>query len=320
MQRKLLRRIGVVTDASSDLPRPLIDAKNIAIMPGVISNGIHKLWDTRDIKETQKFLEVMRLKNKPSYNLEYLSAQQYRDFYIEHLIMNFDDVFYLTSAASRSPILQIANKASEGIISKSVAPRHKSGVDELFRMHVIDSTVIFTGLGLIASDIVDLIDKHASVEEITKRIHFLKQHTQTYIVPAELSQLYHKAKETGDNSLGFTKYILGRALNIKPIIRCYQGNTEPVAEIIGYRQALKKLFRSVSQAISKDLVVNKIFISYAGNTNDLIGYEGFNELIEITRKYRVEVHVSVSSPVSALYVGANVLTLGLATFDPISFN
>ena len=320
MKKSAVRRVGIVTDASSDLPRAYLDAHNIAIMPAIVTNGTNRIWDTRDIAATSSFLEVMKRAPSPAYNLEYLSSQQFRDFFAEHLVLNYDDVFYVTSAASRSPVLQIANKASEGIISNSVAPRHQLGIDELFRMHVIDSTVIFAGLGLIVSDIAARIVTGADSTQVTQRINLLKQHTQTFAVPMGLTELYYKAKETGDNSLGFTKYALGKAFNIKPIVRCYRGNTEPVAEIMGYGKALKKLFTSVAAAVRSGLLVNAICISYAGNTDELSGYEGYSALLEVAAGCGVDVHTCVSSPVSAVYLGANVLTLGVASQKPIEIH
>src|SRR3546814_5762387 len=85
---------------------------------------------------------------------------------------------------------------------------------------------------------------------IRTRLEQLAANTYGYLVPRDLYYIRNRARAKGDRSVSLCSAALGTALDIKPVLRGYRGDTGPVAKVKGFDRSeehtseLQSLMRS----------------------------------------------------------------------------
>ncbi len=62
----------------------------------------------------------------------------------------------------------------------------------------------------------------------------IANHSYGYMLPRDLYYLRARAKKKNDRSVSLFTAMLGSALDIKPILRCFRGETGPVGKVRGF--------------------------------------------------------------------------------------
>lgn len=104
-------RFGGVVDSACDLPPEFIERHKIQILPTTIHLDGQDLVDQRDPETTLRFYRE-QLGAKGGAGSSPFSVEQIRDVFLSKLVLDYDFVFCLTSASSRSPIHANATQAS----------------------------------------------------------------------------------------------------------------------------------------------------------------------------------------------------------------
>ena len=60
------------------------------------------------------------------------------------------------------------------------------------------------------------------------------------MVPRDLYYIRNRARKKGDRSVSLLSAALGTALDIKPVLHAYRGETGPVAKIKGFEAAAQQ--------------------------------------------------------------------------------
>lgn len=306
-------RIGIVTDSCCDLPRPFLDEHNIVILPITIQGSGATFIDNRDPAATQAFFERQVAAGTGDFESVPYSSDQIRELFLSRLVVEFDYVFCLTVMGSRSQIHQNAQQASLAILNNYRPIREQSGLTKPFSLRVFDSRNLFPGQGLIVAELARLAAADATTSDLIRHVERLTQHTQAFLVPADLGQLRHQARRKGDKSVGLLSYALGSALDIKPVVRGYRGETAPVARVRGFEVGVDKLIDLTIREMEQGLVAPTVCISYGGNPAVVQNMPAYQRLTLAAKQHGVAVHLCEMSTTAAVNIGAGGLAIAFAS-------
>lgn len=306
-------RIGIVTDSCCDLPRPFLDEHNIVILPITIQGSGATFIDNRDPAATQAFFERQSVAGVGDFESVPYSSDQIRELFLSRLVVEFDYVFCLTVMGSRSQIHQNALQASLAILNNYRPIREQSGLTKPFSLRVFDSQNLFPGQGLIVAEVARLVATGATSSDVIRHIEALTRTTQAFLIPADLSQLRHQARRKGDKSVGLLSYALGSALDIKPIVRGYRGETGPVGRVRGFETGVDKLFDVATEQIRQGLTAPTVCVSYGGDPAVVAAMPTFQKMRLAAKQHDVSIHLSEMSTTAAVNIGAGGVSVAFAS-------
>jgi DegV family protein with EDD domain len=304
-------RFGMFVDAACDLAPEFIAANPVYVLPIPIRVGDRELIDNRDPEVTGKFFDrVLRAGLTDVESKPYSEAELERLF-LDKLALEFDYVICLVINGSRSPIFERTQKASFHILTKYRPARAAAGVAGPFAMRVFDSRNMFAAQGVQIQELARLIRADTPVTRIFKRMDEIIPQTYGYMVPADLGYLYKRASKRGDRSVGFLGYTLGSALDIKPVVRCFHGDTGPVAKVRHFDAACERVFANVRRQIERGLVAPFVNVSYGDDRAALLQLPGYLAMARAAQARGVEVQWSHLSMSAGVNVGPGALTVGI---------
>jgi DegV family protein with EDD domain len=302
-------RIGLVVDSACDLPPDFIDKHRIAVLPITIRIGAQEFVDQRDPQATLAFYRD-HLANAAEGETAPLSIEQIKRVFLERLVIDYDFVFCLTIASSRSPIFENATQASLAILSQYKPIRARAGVQGPFALRVIDTQNLFAAQGVLAVEAANLIAAGAAPNRIRERLDSLIPNLYLYGLPSDLYHLRARAHKKGDKSVGWFKYAVGSALDIKPLIRGHRNETAPVASLHHFDKGAQRCFQFLARRIREGLLTPIVCLSFGGELERLERLPGYEEMRTVAREHGVEVYTSVMSITGGVNVGEGALSFG----------
>ncbi|HJW05568.1 MAG TPA: DegV family protein [Rhodanobacter sp.] len=305
-------RMGLAIDASCDLPQEFLQKHRIAIMPITVRLDSEVFMDARDPAEIQRFID-RRLGNRShSAETEPCPVEEVQKLFLEKLVLEQDCVFCLTITATRSPINENVNKASFAILKNYRQVREKAGVPGPFMMRVVDTGNVFTGAAPAVYEAARLIAADEPPSTIRERLVHIANHSYGYMLPRDLIHLRNRIKKRGDRSVSLLSAMVGTALDIKPILRCFRGDTSPVGKVRGFEQGAEALFGYVARRVRAGLLVPVVCVSYGGDLEVLPHLPGYLELRQACEECGVELMEAPMSITGMVNVGEGAVTVGFA--------
>ena len=311
-------RMGLAIDAACDLSQEFLQKHDIAVMPITVRIDREVFMDDRRPEEIQRFIN-RRLGNRShSAETEPCPVEEVQKLFLEKLVLEQDCVFCLTITATRSPINEHVNKASFGILKNYRQVRDQAGVPGPFMMRVVDTRNIFAGAAPAIYEATRLIAADEPPAAIRERLTHVANHTYGYMLPRDLYYLRARAKKKNDRSVGLVSAMLGSALDIKPILRCFQGETGPVGKVRGFEQGAEALFGYVTKRVRAGLIVPMVCASYGGDLAVLEHLPGYLELRQACEECGVELMEAPMSITGMVNVGEGAVTVGFAAEDHVA--
>ncbi|TAN05255.1 MAG: DegV family EDD domain-containing protein [Rhodanobacteraceae bacterium] len=305
-------RIGLVVDATCDLPRQFIDDHQIIVMPITVKIDEHTFVDVHEPAAMENYYLADISKRGHAAETASLSVDEIRDLFLGKLVLDYDAVFCLTVTSTRSPIFANATQASFAILGSYRPIRRAAGNESPFLMRVVDTRSLFAGQGVTAIEATRLVAADTGVGQIRERLVDLASHTYAYVVPRDLNYLRARTRQKGDRSVGFLTAKLGTALDIKPILRGFQGETEPVAKARGFDNGAGMLFGHAVAAVKRGLMVPAVCVSYGGPLQELEALPGHQALATACAEAGVTLYQSVMSITGMVNLGTGAVSLGYA--------
>lgn len=305
-------RIGLVVDATCDLPRRFIDDNQITLLPITIRIDGHTFVDVRDPIATEAYFRGEVGKRGHAAETEPLSVDAIRELFLGRMVLDYDAVFCLTVTSTRSPVFANATQASFAVLGSYRSIRQAAGNPSPFLMRVLDSKSLFAGQGIGAIEATRLISADANPGQIRERLAGLAAHTFAYALPRDLHYLRARARKKGDHSVGLLAAALGSALDIKPILRCFQGETRPAVKAHGFEQGAEMLFGHAASAVKRGLLVPALCVSYGGDPAELEALPGYRGLVDACGESGVALHACAMSITGMVNIGTGAITLGYA--------
>ena len=306
-------RIGLVVDSACDLPKDFFDKAQVEILPITVRIGDAVQADHRDEAQTLAFLESHIAERGASAETVPYTPEQIRDLFLERLVVDYDYVFCMTITGSRSPIFSNAQKASYMILNDYKQPRAAAGNTTPFALRVIDTQNLFCAQGILPVEAARLRDAGEQPLRIRTRLEELAQNTYGYLVPRDLYYIRNRARAKGDRSISMLSAALGTALDIKPVLRGYRGETGPVAKIKGFDPAVEKMFDFAARRVqSGGLMTPTVTLCYGGHLDEMRALPGYERLRNACADQNVDVFESVMSTTGMVNVGRGAVVVGFA--------
>jgi len=220
-------KVLILTDSTVDLPKDLIESRNILVLPQIIHLGDNELKDGVDITTDQMYEWVRDNNQLPSsaapspYAFEELLRPYVEDGY---------DVFY-TGIGSR-----LSGTGRNFLLASKEFPEN--------RLYYLDSGNLSSGIAIIVLKACDLRDEGYSAKEIYEKLQDLPPRVHSQFVLRTLEFMRKGGRASGMQAL------LGAAFQIKPVLRVRDG------ELFLYKNAMGKISRGV------DIQLNDFFEEY----------------------------------------------------------
>ena len=303
-------RMGLAIDASCDLPQAFLEEHQIAVMPIAVKLDGKVFKDDRDPQEIERFL-YMKLAGTHAAETEPCSVEDVQRMFLDRLVLERDCVFCLTITATRSPIHDHVVKASFAILKQYREVRDRAGVSGPFLMRVVDTRNVFAGEGPAVFEAARLIQAGEAPPAIRERLGLVANHTYAYMLPRDLHHLRNRTKKKGDRSVSLFSAVVGTALDIKPLLRCFRGETGPVGKVRGFEHGAQTLFGYAARRVRAGLMVPVVCVSYGGDLAEMTALPGYEELRHACEETGVTLLEAPMSITGMVNVGAGAVTLGL---------
>ena len=305
-------RVGIVVDSACDLPQDFIRDHNIVLLPITVRIGDAVLADHRDEEATLSFLHAHVAENGAEAETIAFSVNQIRDLFLGKLVIDYDHVFCLTITRTRSPIFDNAMQASFAILNDYKPVRQAAGHNSPFALRVLDTQNLFAAQAVMAIEAVRLREANTGVQQMRERLEMLSSNVHGYMITRDLYYMRARARHKGDRSVGLLSAALGSALDIKPVLHGFRGETAPVAKIKGFDNAVARLFNFAGSRVQAGLLAPSMCVSYGGELADLHALPGYERLRATCESHGVQVYESVMSLTGMVNVGKGAVTLGFA--------
>lgn len=304
-------RIGIVVDSACDLPQSFIEENKIVILPITLHLDGRQMIDTRDPETTLEFYR-QHVAAASQAETTAFSVEQTKKLFLEKLVIDYDLVFVFTIASSRSPMYENVKQAALTILNDYKPIRLKAGIQTPFAMRVIDTQNCFGAQAIPVIECVRMIKAGEPHNRIRERVEYLVQNTFGYLLPRDLKQLRARAQKRGDKSVGLVQYIIGSALDVKPLVRGYRNTTGPVARVRHFEEGSAKVFRYVEKQIVKGLLTPILLIEYGGDPGHLDQLPGYASMIAVAKAHNIEIHQAMMSMVAGIHVGEGAMGIAFA--------
>ena len=305
-------RMGLAIDASCDIPQAFLEQNNVTVMPITVRVDDETFLDDRGAAEVRRFIDRKLGDRSHSAETEPCSVEEVQKLFLEKLVLEQECVFCLTVTATRSPINDHVNKASFAVLKHYREAREKAGLSGQFLMRVIDTRNLFAGTAPAIVEAARLVKAGETPPAIRERVTFIANHSYGYMLPRDLYYLRARAKKKGDRSVGLFSAVLGSALDIKPLLRCFRGETGPAGKVRGFEHGAQTLFGYAVQRVRAGLLVPVMCVSYGGALSDLDGLPGYADLRAACAEHGVELMEAPMSITGMVNVGEGAITLGFA--------
>lgn len=305
-------RIGLVVDSACDLPAGFFERERVDILPITVRVGDAVQVDHRDEAQTLAFLESHIAERGASAETIPFTPEQIRDLFLERLVVDYDYVFCMTITGSRSPIFANAEKASYMILNDYKQPRAAAGNTTPFALRVIDTRNLFCAQGILPVEAARMRAAGEQPLHIRTRLEELARHTYGYLVPRDLYYIRNRARAKGDRSISLLSAALGTALDIKPVLRGFRGETGPVAKIKGFEPAAEKMFDFAARRVQAGLLTPTVTLCYGGHLDEMRALPGHERLRDACADRNIEVFESVMSTTGMVNVGRGAVVVGFA--------
>lgn len=302
-------RIGIAIDVSTDVSQEFIAQNGVHVLPSTIHTGDRSVAYDRDPQRGLAFYREHLGEQEFDGETAAFSVREIEELFLRKLVLEYDYVFLLTLTASRSQTYENAHKAAFAILQSYMPIRREHRVEGPFAIRVVDTQNLFTGPGLLAWEAARLVRQGHMPQDIRLQLDDLIPYIHAYLVPQDLSYIRKRAARRGDHSVNLFSYLLGQALDFKPIIQACRGQTRPVARLRRFEAAAERLFWHAGERIRSGLLMPLVNISYGGDPAIIPSLPGYGALKAIADDYGIELMHSMMSPPAAVNVGAGALSL-----------
>jgi DegV family protein with EDD domain len=306
-------RVGIVVDATCDLPAQTLVDNNVIVLPVKVRVDDWQLWDTRNDFDTVEFFRKGMASKRRDVQSLALDTAGTRDFLNHKFGNHLDDVIQVSMMSKRADIYMNSLAAGQQLmLLHNKARRQVPGVPP-FGMWVLDSESLFAGTGLIAYEAMRMADDGHPVAEILKHVSSMRHRLHVLVAPNDLYALHARASAKGDRSVSWLDYKLGTWFNKRPVLHGYRGRTQNLGNVKGHSTAVNEIFEIACTAIRRGLDAPLINVSYAGPLDEVESLKSYQLMHMRALDAGYHVLLSPMSIAAGINVGARALSLAFAS-------
>ena len=222
--------VQIIADTTCSLPRDLLKARGIPLVPQVVMFGEESYHDDTEI-DTATFLAKL----KASSTLPKTAAPEPTLYY---------PIFKQAQAKGESVIIVApSGKVSGTVRSAETAAQEFAEMD----IRVVDTQTVSCNLGSLVLLADDMAKAGKSADEIEAKVKDMIPRGRIYFLVATLEYLAKGGR------IGGAKKLLAELLEIKPILTIRAGQVEPFEQQRTHKRALARLEEVVHEQCPKSL-------------------------------------------------------------------
>lgn len=256
--------IKIITDSASDLPKSVLDAYDVEVLPLIVYLDGKEYLDNVTVtpdtiyKAMKQGSEVKTAQIPLAYFLDkFESYAQSEDYYI-----------YLAFSSVLSGTYQSSVLAYEEV--KEKYPE--------FVMTIIDTKCVSLGLGIIVVEAAKMAEDGASLDEILDYIEKTTKHMMHVFSVDDMEYLLRGGRVSRSQA------IIGNMLNIKPILHVQEGALVAFDKAKGKKKLLSKLYEYIA-ARGQKLDQQIVGIAHTLNEEEALEVKNHFETVYGTRQF-----------------------------------
>ena len=239
-----MKKIGIITDCTSDLTKEMYEKYNIEVLPLYVVMKGKTYQDGIDITTEEMYKLVDKYNELPkTSNVSPAKFEEYFKYYLE----KYESIIYYGIGSDLSGTYQNAKIAAS-----------EFDEDKIF---IGDSKNLSTGIGLLILKAAKYRDEGYSAKEIFEKVNELVPRVRTQFAINTLKYLH-----MGGRCSGVSK-ILGSALKLKPIIKVVDGKLEVSKKPIGYVRALRTMLDNAYEDLD-NMDLDHVFVTHTVADDD----------------------------------------------------
>jgi DegV family protein with EDD domain len=305
-----MKPIAIIVDAACDLPASFIQQNNIFVIPfNIFTNDGCVKDDALPQSKLRLYKSHIVNKSLDFARTDVLLENEIENFFLDHIVFNFDSAIFITVSASRSDMFKTMHSAWKNMSIKCFQLRRQKGLTAPFNLQMINSGSMGPGQGLLTYAAVQAVKNGRDINDAIKIVKALRTKIFTYAIANDLLYAYTRAKQKNENSITWSKYALASALNLKPIMHFYAGESTTVGRGRGFEGALSKVIAHLKLKLKEGIEINQINVSYSGDLKDIEESNDYLTLVGAAKTYGVEVMLSHMSATLAVNIGEKAIML-----------
>jgi DegV family protein with EDD domain len=240
METKARRRIAVVTDSTAYIPPHLIQQHHIHVVPVILIMGNKQWRDGVDI-DPPAFYELLRTS---------------RDFpkTSQPNVSTFEELFTeLSKTSDGIVVIVVTSKLSGTYDSATAAAANLPHIP----IEVIDSQYVSMALGFPVIAAAKAAEAGGDLKTVAEAARALIRKCKLYFVLETLEYLHRGGR------IGSAAWLLGSALDMKPILQLKDGVIKPVTKVRTRRKALEMLYQLLQEQLPAGGKVHMAVINVA---------------------------------------------------------
>jgi DegV family protein with EDD domain len=275
-------RIVVVTDSSAYIPEKALGDLNIPVIPVWLIWGDERFRDGVDIDPPTFYRRLRESEVFPTTSQP--SAGEFEDFFRQ-------------AGAKADAIVGVfvTSKLSGTVASAQTAQME---LPEL-NIRIVDSLSVSMGLGFVVLAAARAAAAGRSVDDVVAAAEEMRDRLHLLFVVDTLEYLHRGGR------IGGAKWLLGTALNIKPLLHFVDGTIEPLAQVRTKRKAVARMLDVVEERLGgRRMAEASVIDANSPEEGDALA-EQVKERFGISTVYR-----TVLSPAIGTHGGPGTLAIG----------
>lgn len=210
--------VRIVTDSTSDIPRPMAEEYGIRVVPAIVNFGLESFREGVDLSPSEFFARLVASPTLPTTSQP--SVGEFMEAYAE-AGRSGEPVLGIHLGSTFSGLYDAARLASQSMPERAVT--------------VYDSGLLSMGLGLMVLEAAKAARRGATVEQLLRLLDSLKPRTRVIAVLDTLEYLRKGGR------LSRVSATLGRMLSIRPVIQVFDNRLDQLARTRHRMNSLNRL-------------------------------------------------------------------------------
>ena len=309
-------RIGLVVDASCDLPDSVLETNGIAILPSKLDLDGRSWLDERDPEQTmmlyRRFIGDRAVEARSSA----CSAGEICDIFLRDLVLDFDRVLVVTAGAEFSDMFARATEASYAILQRYRERRLEEGQGGGFSLRVLDSGSICAGEAALLCRALQLLEnRQGGFETVRRTLRLEVARTTCLLVPGDPWYLRRRGIDGRGRGIGRADHALAIMSDIKPVTEVRGGRRRIVARARGFRSACTAALERAAGAIQQGLGGGAVTLSFGGDPRVIREMAAYQALESRAATARLDLHFAVMSATMGARLGPGALSVAWIAAD-----
>jgi DegV family protein with EDD domain len=303
-------RIGLVVDASCDLPDSELEAHGIRILPSILHFDGKSWLDERDPAKTMMFYRRFISDRAVVARSGACSAQEIHEIFLQELVVDFERVLVISACAEFSEMFQRATEASYSILQGYRERRRAGERSGSFALRVLDSRTICAGEAVMVCRALKLLAAgQLGFEKMRRALRDDAARITCLVVPGDPWYLRRHGLDGNGAGLGRSDYALARGLGLQPVLELSGGRSRTVARVRGFDTACASALRRAGDAIVRGLGTPALALSFGGDPRVIREMDAYQALEALAASAQIDMHFSVMSATMGARIGPGALSL-----------